>query len=72
MNSKNFVNAWLEAYSKRAGVPYVATRLGISVSTASARANYLRKQGVKLPQMPRKRAADYSVDELNELITSKI
>lgn len=72
MNHKNFVLAWLEAYSKKQGVPAVAAKLDITVSTASAKANYLRKQGVNLPSMPRTRSYGHTVAELNELITAKL
>lgn len=72
MNSKSFVLAWVEAYNKKSGVPSVAQRLGVSVSTASARANYLRKQGVNLPAMPRAQQVEHSKEELNELIASRI
>lgn len=71
MNHKTFVLAWVEAYNKSLGVRGVATKLNIPVKQASAKANYLRKQGVELPHMPRSRSDDYTVDELNQLIESR-
>lgn len=72
MNYRKFVDAWLDAYNKQQGVPAVASKMEIAVSTASAKANYLRRQGVKLPIMPRTRAPLNTVEELNELIASKL
>lgn len=72
MNHKTFVLAWLEAYNKKQGVKTVAEKLSVSVPTASAKANYLRKQGVNLPAMPRVRNYGYSVQELNDLIATRV
>lgn len=72
MNHKSFTLAWVEAYSKKQGVQAVANRFEISIPKASAKANYLRKQGVKLPPMPRTRASGHTIEELNELIASRI
>ena len=72
MNHKSFVAAWIEAYNKQAGVPSVASKLNVSIATASAKANYLRKQGVNLPAMPRTRTATHTVEELNEYIAARV
>lgn len=72
INHKSFVLAWVEAYNKKQGVQAVANKLEVSVSNASAKANYLRRQGVNLPAMPRKRSYGYSVEELNELIATRV
>jgi len=72
MNHKTFTLAWVEAYSKKLGVQSVAQRFDITIPKASAKANYLRKQGVNLPAMPRARRSGHTIEELNELIASKI
>jgi hypothetical protein len=72
MNLKAFVNAWVEAYNKKQGVPSVAQRMDISIEKASAKANYLRKKGVHLPPMPRTRAVDNTIEQLNQLIDAKV
>lgn len=70
INNIKFVNAWVDACNKAAGVKSVAKKLDISVMQASAKANALRKMGVGLPAMPRVR--DYNdVEMLNNLIASK-
>lgn len=72
MNNRTFVLAWVEAYKKKTGVPSVASKLNLSVSTVSARANYLRTQGVNLPKMPKRQRLDMSIEDLNQLIESRI
>lgn len=72
LNHKSFTLAWVEACSKKQGVQSVANRFDISVSKASAKANYLRKQGVNLPAMPRSRKSGHTIEELNGLIASRI
>lgn len=70
INNIKFVNAWVDACNKAAGVKCVAKKLDISVEQASAKANALRKMGVELPAMPRVR--DYNdVEMLNNLVASK-
>lgn len=72
MNLKAFVIAWVDAVNKKQGVPAVAQRMDIPVEKASAKANYLRKKGVHLPAMPRTRSADNTIEQLNQLIESKV
>ena len=70
INNIKFVNAWVDACNKAAGVKGVANKLDISLAQASAKANALRKMGVELPTMPRVR--DYNdVEMLNNLVASK-
>lgn len=69
---REFVLAWIEAVKKKQGVEAVATKCDITITRASARANYLRKKGVRLPAMPRTRRLGASVEELNQLIESRI
>ena len=71
MSHKRFVVTWVEACNSKGGVQMVARKLNITVPTASAKANYLRKLGVNLPHMPRTRQEDYSVEDLNALIDAK-
>lgn len=71
MSNIKFVNTWMDAVKRGGGVQSVASKLGIEVTTASAKANYLRKQGVKLPPMTRTRNEVFDVDRLNALIESK-
>lgn len=66
-----FVNVWCEAVNKAAGVKYVAEKMDMTISTASAKANNLRTKGVQLPAMPRAQMTD-SVEDLNAIIARKI
>ena len=70
-DTKTFVTTWVDAFNKKAGVPSVAEKLNISVVSASARANYLRKRGVNIPRMPRARRTNVT-ESLNALIEAKI
>ena len=70
INNIKFVNAWVDACNRSAGVKSVASKLDLTVEQASAKANSLRKMGVELPAMPRVR--DYNdVEMLNNLIAAK-
>lgn len=71
VDNKSFVVAWADAYTKRTGVPAVASRLDMSKKQVMAKANYLRKIGVQLPLMPRG-ATTYTVEDLNSILDSKI
>lgn len=71
VTNKDFVVAWVEAYNKGNGVEGVASKLSLEKASVSAKANYLRKQGVELPAMPRGRTG-YSVSDLNQIITSRV
>ena len=71
INNIKFVNTWVDAVNRSAGVKAVASKLDISIETASAKANALRKKGVELPAMPRKRD-DNDIEMLNSLIESKL
>ena len=70
INNIKFVNAWVDACNKSAGVKTVASKLDISIEQASAKANALRKMGVELPTMSFKRD-DTNVEMLNSLVASK-
>ena len=71
INNYKFVNAWVDAVNRGAGVKSVAEKLDIDIKQASAKANSLRKKGVDLPKMPMGR--DYSdVTSLNNLIQRKL
>ena len=71
INNIKFVNAWVDACNRSAGVKTVAEKMDITVETASAKANSLRKMGVELPAMPRVR--DYNdIEMLNSLIERKL
>lgn len=70
INSIKFVNAWVDAVNRSAGVKAVASRLNITVESASAKANNLRSKGVELPAMPMARRD--SVEDLNALIQRKL
>lgn len=72
MGYREFVLAWLDARNKGSGVQGVADKCNLTVSRASAKANYLRKRGVKLPHMLRAKSTAMSIDALNQLIESKI
>lgn len=71
INDLKFVNEWVDAVNKGAGVQHVATKLDITVDSASAKANYLRKRGVELPHMQRTKNL-YTVDALNNAIARKL
>lgn len=66
-----FVNAWVDAVNRSAGVKSVAQKLDISIESASAKANQLRKKGVELPKMPI-RKDDNDVEMLNAIIERKL
>lgn len=68
---KDFVIAWMDSYKKGAGVKTVAEKCNLTITTASAKANYMRKRGVKLPAMKRVRASGLDVDALNQLIITR-
>lgn len=71
INNYKFVNAWVDAVNRGAGVKSVAEKLDIDIKQASAKANSLRKKGVDLPKMPMGR--DYNdVTSLNNLIQRKL
>jgi hypothetical protein len=68
---KGFVIAWMESHKKGLGVKSVAEKCGLTIATASAKANYMRKRGVKLPAMRRAKATGLDVTALNELILTR-
>jgi hypothetical protein len=72
VNHKSFVLAWLEAAKAGKGTQAVATKFNITKEKATSKANYLRKIGVNLPDMPRGVRYQASVEELNELIADRI
>jgi hypothetical protein len=72
MNLEAFVDAWVDAYKKKLGVPAVAQKMDIPVERASSQANYLRKKGVHLPPMPRSRSASSTIEQLNQRIEKRI
>lgn len=63
IDSYEFVKTWVTAET----LNDVCERLEITTTQASAKANYLRKRGVKLPKMSR-RPDKTSVIELNKLV----
>lgn len=69
---KDFVVAWVDSFKKGTGVPAVAKKLDITIAAALAKAGALRKQGVKLPNMPKTRQEYASVEDLNRLIDLKL
>lgn len=71
VSNKQFVVAWVEAYTKGQGIAGVARRVNLDSTQVSAKANNLRKNGVNLPAMPRGRAG-YSIDDLNQIIADRI
>lgn len=71
INNIKFVNAWVDAVNKSAGVKSVAEKLNLDIKQTSAKANALRKKGVNLPDMPRVRD-DNNVDTLNAIIERKL
>lgn len=71
INNIKFVNTWVDAVNRSAGVKTVAQKLDISVTAASQKANVLRRKGVELPAMPRKRD-DNDIELLNSLIERKL
>ena len=60
----------MDATNRAAGVKDVASKLDISVESASAKANSLRKKGVELPIM-RFRQDDQDIEALNAIIERK-
>ena len=67
IDDRTFVKTWVEAYNKKRGVAAVAEKLNLDHTQASAKANVLRRKGVRLPAMPRGRVG-YTIDDLNEII----
>lgn len=70
INDLQFVQNWVDAANKGAGVQHVATKMGITVESASAKANNLRTKGVNLPRMQKSNNL-YTVDALNAAIERK-
>lgn len=71
ISNRQFVNEWVAAVNKGAGVKGAAEKLGMSTKAVSMRANGLRKRCVELPRM-RVVSDDYSVEELNRIIENKL
>lgn len=71
-STRDFVIAWVDAHNKQAGVAPVAKKFGITPTVASARASYLRKQGVNLPALARAKEDYESVEALNKIINQRL
>jgi len=71
INNIKFVNAWVDAVNRSAGVKSVAQKLDIDIKQASAKANVLRRKGVNLPEMPRVWDQN-NVETLNSIIERKL
>lgn len=70
INNIKFVNVWVDAVNRGAGVKAVAEKMDMSVQNVSAKATGLRAKGVNLPKMPIKRD-DNDIELLNNLIKRK-
>ncbi|MEV6241034.1 hypothetical protein [Lentzea sp. NPDC051838] len=64
IDNREFVVTWINSLT----VGAVASALGITKKSASTRASYLRKLGVKLPKMRPPVADNLEVAQLNSLI----
>lgn len=70
MNYKKFVRVWLRAVEEGKGHDWIARQLGgVSKGVVNARASYLRRKGVQLPQLAKGAHSDeLNVEQLNNII----
>ena len=73
IDDRKFVRTFVKAYNERRSLRWIAAQMDISYSSATQKANKLRKKGVKLPAL--KYPTDIyqpTVDELNELVSNNV